>query len=198
MTGARTPMRRVLVIGSGGAGKSTIAAAIAERTGLPLIHLDACYWRAGWVETPPDEWAATVARLAAGDAWVMDGNYGGTLDARLAVCDTVIFLDLPRLVCLWGVLRRALRWRGRTRPDMGAGCPEQLPDREFLSWIWNYPRRRRPGILARLRALPAYRRVVILRSRRAARRWVAALAHEALVHDALAQEFESGAGGAPV
>jgi adenylate kinase family enzyme len=177
-----TPMRRVLVIGSGGAGKSTLAARIAERTGLPLIHLDACYWRPGWVETPPEEWTATVARLAAGDAWVMDGNYGGTLDARLAVCDTVIFLDLPRLVCVAGVVRRWLRWRGRSRPDLTPGCPEQL-SWEFLSWIWTYPARRRPGILARLRSLGADRRVVILHSRREAARFV----------DALAQESESPA-----
>ena len=180
-------MRRVLVIGPGGAGKSTLARAIAERVGLPLVHLDACYWRGGWVPTPADEWAATVARLTAGDAWVMDGNYGGTLDARLAACDTAIFLDLPRLVCLWGVVRRWLRYRGRTRPDLAAGCPEQL-SWEFVQWIWTYPRRRRPGVLARLRALEGGKRVVILRSRRAVRRFV----------ESLAQESESRAGGARV
>jgi adenylate kinase family enzyme len=184
---AAIPMRRVLVIGSGGAGKSTLAARIAERTGLPLINLDACYWRAGWVETPPDEWAATVARLTAGEAWVMDGNYGGTLDARLAACDTVVFLDLPRLVCLAGIARRWLRYRGRTRPDLPDGCPERLTW-EFVSWVWSYPRTRRPKILARLRALAAEKRVVILRSRRAVRHWV----------EGLAQESESRAGGVPV
>ena len=179
-------MRRVLVIGAGGAGKSTLAARVAERAGLPLVHLDACYWRAGWVPTPADEWAATVARLAAGDAWVMDGNYGGTLDARLAACDTVVFLDLPRLVCLWSVVRRWLRWRGRSRPDLPAGCPEQL-SWEFVWWIWTYPRRRRPAILARLGALAGEKRVVVLRSRRAAARWVAGLAQES--------ERRAGAGG---
>jgi adenylate kinase family enzyme len=179
------PMRRVLVIGSGGAGKSTLATWIAERTGLPLVHLDACYWRAGWVPTPADEWAATVARLTSADAWVMDGNYGGTLDARLAACDTVIFLDFPRLVCLASVVRRWLRYRGRSRPDLTPGCPEQL-SWEFVSWIWSYPRRRRPGILARLGALAGEKRVVILRSRREAARWL----------DELAQDSESRAVGA--
>ena len=179
-------MRRVLVIGSGGAGKSTLARGIAERTGLPLVHLDACYWRAGWVEPPADEWVATVARLTAGDAWVMDGNYGGTLDARLAACDTVVFLDLPRLVCLWGVVRRGLRYRGRTRPDLPDGCPEQL-SWEFVAWIWTYPRRRRPGVLARLRGLAGERRVVILRSRRAARGWVESLAQESESRAAVAR-----------
>jgi hypothetical protein len=77
------------------------AARLAERTGLPLIHLDAMYWRPGWVKTPKDEWSRTVDRLLTRDRWVMDGNYAGTLDRRLAACDTVIFLDLPRTVCLW-------------------------------------------------------------------------------------------------
>ena len=166
-------MRRVLVIGSGGAGKSTLAARIAERTGLPVVHLDALYWRPGWVPTPPDEWAARVAALCARDAWVMDGNYGGTLDMRLAACDTVIFLDLPRAVCVARVVRRWLRYRGRRRPDMAAGCDEQVTV-EFLRWIWDYPRSRRPGVLQRLAA--SGRDVVVLRSARAASRFVAALA----------------------
>src|SRR5215208_1590330 len=98
--------RRVLVIGSGGAGKSTLAARIAERSGLPLVHLDALYWRAGWVEAPKDEWARIVERLIAEPAWVMDGNYSGTLERRVAVADLVVFLDLPRLVCLTRIVRR--------------------------------------------------------------------------------------------
>ncbi len=191
MTSRHAPVRRVLVIGSGGAGKSTVAARIAERMGLPLVHLDACYWRAGWVETPADEWAAAVARLAAGEAWVMDGNYGGTLDLRLAACDTVIFLDLPRLVCLASVVRRWWRFRGRTRPDLTPGCPEQLTW-EFVWWIWTYPRRRRPGILARLRALDASKRVLIVRTRREASGVAERLARER------GQEFASRGGGGAV
>jgi adenylate kinase family enzyme len=159
-------VRRVLVIGSGGAGKSTFATRLGARTGLPVVHLDACYWHAGWEPTPSDEWARTVEALVARDAWVMDGNYGGTLDRRLAACDTVIFLDLPRVVCLRRVLWRWLRHLGRTRPDMAPGCPERL-SWEFLTWIWEYPRRRRPGILRKLDALAGTKRVVILRSPRA-------------------------------
>ena len=89
-------MRRVLVIGSGGAGKSRFAVALGRRLGLPVIHLDAHFWHAGWVETPAAEWRERRWRSwSAGEAWVMDGNYGGTMAQRLATCDTVIFLDLP-------------------------------------------------------------------------------------------------------
>jgi adenylate kinase family enzyme len=156
-------MQRVLVIGSGGAGKSTFATRLGERTGLPVIHLDALFWRAGWRETPRDEWARVVSGLLERDAWVMDGNYGGTLDARFTACDTVIFLDLPRRVCLWRVVRRWWRHRGRTRPDMADGCDERLT-LEFVQWVWQYPATRRPGILARLATLGRGQRAVVLRS----------------------------------
>jgi adenylate kinase family enzyme len=168
-------VRRVLVIGSGGAGKSTLARRLGERLALPVLHLDALYWRAGWVPTPPADWARRVDELLRRDAWVMDGNYGGTLDARLAACDTVVFLDLPRRVCLWRVVRRALRYRGRTRPDMAPGCPERLGP-AFLRWVWEYPRRRRPAVLRRLAALRADQRAVVLRSAAAVERFVGGLA----------------------
>ena len=165
-------MQRVLVIGSGGAGKSTLAAHIAARAGLPVIHLDSLYWRAGWVETPAGEWTRMVTELAARPSWVMDGNYGGTLDLRLAACDMVIFLDVPRLRCLTRVIWRWLRYRGRSRPDMAAGCDERL-DWEFVKWIWSYPSRRRPAVLAKL--APLGKSVAILRSTADVERFVAAL-----------------------
>lgn len=166
--------QRIMIIGAGGAGKSTLARAVGARLGLPVHHLDALHWHAGWVSTPPDAWARAVAALAAEPRWVIDGNYGGTLDVRLAACDTVVFLDLPRLVCLWGAVRRRWRYAGRARPDMAPGCPERLAP-EFLWWIWRYPRTRRPGILRRLAALPPGTQVVVLRSRRAVAQWLASL-----------------------
>jgi adenylate kinase family enzyme len=165
-------MRRVVVIGSGGAGKSTFAMRLGEATGLPVHHLDALYWHPGWVPTPDAEWDAKIAELAAGPAWIMDGNYGRTMDQRLAACDTAVFLDLPRTTCLARVLRRWLRYRGRARPDMSAGCPEQLT-LEFVRWVWRYPRDRRPAVLRCLAALGPDKRVVHLRSRREAERFLA-------------------------
>lgn len=156
-------MQKVLVIGSSGAGKSVFARRLAVRTGLPLIHLDAIYWKPGWVKTPKEAWARTVDELLARDRWVMDGNYAGTLDRRLAACDTVVFLDLPRSVCLWRAVKRRVTFRGSARPDMTPGCRERLTW-QFIRWIWEYPRRRRPGVLARLAALRPGQRAVVLRS----------------------------------
>jgi adenylate kinase family enzyme len=167
-------MRRVLIIGPGGSGKSTFARRLAERTGLPLHHLDALYWHAGWVPTPNEEWDRVVERLLGGDAWIIDGNYGRTLPTRLAACDTVVFLDLPRLTCMWRLLKRRVEFAGRQRPDLPEACPERL-SWEFLLWVWDYPRRRRPAIMERLRAVADRKRVVVLRDQADIERFLASL-----------------------
>lgn len=164
---SHSPMRKVLLIGSGGAGKSTLARNISARTGLPLVHLDALYWRAGWVEPPKDEWRRTVEALLREDAWVMDGNYGGTLDLRLAACDTVVYLNLPTWLCLWRVLKRRIAHRGTHRPEMAPGCNERL-NAEFLWWILTYRMKNHRAMLRRLAAAEGRgKRVVVLDSPRA-------------------------------
>ena len=166
-------MRRILIIGPGGAGKSTLARRLGQKLGLEVIHLDKFYWRPGWAEPPKDAWLKTLAGLAARDSWIMDGNYSGTLDLRLARCDTVVFLDLPRRVCLWRIVKRRRAYRAASRPDMAEGCPERLT-LEFFRWVWDYPRRSRPKVLARLAAAGQGKRIIRLRSRREVERFLAA------------------------
>ena len=163
-------VRRVAVIGCGGAGKSTFARALGARTGLPVIHLDEEHWRPGWVEPPDAEWAARVRALTERPQWIIDGNYRGTMGIRIAAADVVVFLDLPRLVCLAGVLRRNLGNRGRA--VQAPGCPEHL-DLAFLRWIWRYPRTDRPRVLRLLAEAGPGARVHRLRSRRAVRAFLA-------------------------
>ena len=163
------------VIGSGGAGKSVFSRELGERTGIPVIHLDALHWRPGWVEPPNDEWAALNRELVKAERWIIDGNYGATMAIRFAAADTVIFLDVARLVCLWSAITRSIRYRNRTRPDMAPGLREKI-DLAFLQWIWGYPKTRRPGILQLLQRLPSTTVVVRLRSRREMRDWLAAIA----------------------
>ena len=167
-------MKRIAIVGSGGAGKSTLAQQIGAVLGIAPVHLDALFWRPGWVETPREEWHATVRELVSGDTWILDGNYGGTLDIRLAAADTVIFLDLSRSVCLWRAVKRQFRFRGRTRPDMAPGCPERL-DREFLTWIWKYPTHSRPRVLQAVEQHAAGKHVIRLRSRAELARFLADL-----------------------
>lgn len=159
-------MKRVVVIGCGGSGKTTFSQRLGERLDIEVIHLDAIYWQAGWVRTPKDEWAARVGELLERDSWIIDGNYSGTREMRFAACDTIVFLDMPRYVCLYRVIRRFIRYRGRTRPEMAAACNEKM-DWEFFEWVWSYRNERRPGILADLERFRE-KQVVILRSSREA------------------------------
>lgn len=156
-------MKKVLVIGPGGAGKSTLANQLGERLKVEVLHLDKFYWQPGWVEMPKPEWLKTVEELLRRDEWIMDGNYSGTLDIRFKACDTIVFMDMPRLLCLWRVLKRAVMYRKRARPDMADGCQERLT-LEFILWIWNYPRRTRPKVLKLLESSPKEKRIVWLRS----------------------------------
>lgn len=161
-------MRRIALIGPGGAGKSTLARVLGERLGLPVFHLDGLYWKPGWVAPPRAEWLRLHAHVVGGEGWIIDGNYGGSMDVRLAAADTVVYLDLPRGVCVWRALRRAVLGRGRSRPDMAPGCPERV-DLKFLWWIWTYSARRRPALMQKLSALPPDTRVLRLRSDREVR-----------------------------
>ena len=164
-------MQKVLVIGSSGAGKSHFSTRLGARTGLPVIHLDQHHWRSGWTEPAKDVWRSQVEELLKGEQWIIDGNYGGTMELRLAACDTVIFLDLPRHVCTWRVLQRAIQYYGRNRPDLADGCPERI-DWEFVKWTWNYPKRSRPAVLERLARVADKVTVVTLRSDREVERFL--------------------------
>ncbi len=155
-------MQRVLVIGRGGAGKSVFSRKLGARLGLPVVHLDVHYWKPGWTEPAPHEWRSTLEHLLSEPSWIMDGNYGGSLERRIKSADTVIMLDVPRLTCLWRLLRRRL---SRTpRVDVSSGCPERLP-LSFVAWVWGYPKHHRPRILRILAASRSAKAIHILRSR---------------------------------
>jgi len=173
--------RRILVLGSGGAGKSTFARRLGEIIELPVIHLDRHFWQPGWKEPDDERWLDTVRELAAGERWIMDGNYSRTLHVRVPRADAIVFLDLPRRICIAGAVRRWLRQRGEVREDMAPGCPESF-DPAFLLWIWNYPRRSRAEVLRAMEAAGPGVETVTLHSRAESTRFLAGVeraAHEA-------------------
>jgi len=155
-------LKRVVIIGSGGAGKTSLAMDLGKKLGIPVHHLDAIFWRPGWKPMERREFEAAQHDLIGAPAWVIDGNYGGTMELRLAAADTIIFMDLPRVTCLLGALKR--RIQQRSRPDKVVENRERLT-LEYLLWIWNYRSTRMPGILKRLEDLRDEKTIIILRSR---------------------------------
>ena len=164
-------MERISIIGSGGAGKSTLAVRLGEILRLPVIHLDRLHWRPGWVEPPKEEWRRKAEEIVTAERWIIDGNFGGTMDIRLAASDTIVFLDFPRAICTWRVIKRRIKYRKGTRPDMGEGCPEKL-DLEFVGWVWNFASHTKPAIEERLGRLPADKRLIRLTSPRAVKKFL--------------------------
>lgn len=138
-----------MIIGCCGSGKSTLAIKLSRLLQLELIHLDQYYWKKGWVEPEKVEWEAKVAALSEKTAWVMDGNYSGTIDIRMKKADTIIFLDFPTSKCVFRVLKRVWSNYGKSRPDMPPGCPERF-SLEFLHYVLTFNKIKRPIILDKL------------------------------------------------
>ncbi len=127
---AATVGRRVVVTGLAGSGKSTFARSLADRTGLPIIHLDLHFWKPGWVAPTPEEWSDKQRQVLAGDRWIADGNYHDTLGLRLELADTIVVLDTPWQVCFGRALRRGFRRTG----DMPEGCDDSAWRRLRDEW----------------------------------------------------------------
>ena len=155
--------KRIIIIGSSGGGKSTLARQLGDITGLPVIHLDNVFWNPNWVETPKDIWLEKVTELLKGEQWIIDGNYGGTMKLRAEAADTIIYLDFKRYICLYRVLKRRIQNQGKTRPDMCEGCKEKI-DLEFIRWVWTYPKKK-PGVEKLLASLED-KNIIVLRSKK--------------------------------
>ena len=166
-------MERILIIGCGGAGKSTLARQLGEKTGLPVVHLDQLFWHPGWVESTKDEIDAKIMEELGKPRWIMDGNYNRTLPMRLQKCDTVIYLDFSRFVCLLGVLKRVLTTYGTVRPDMAEGCPERF-DLDFIKWVWNFNKTKRERYYRLLNEAEGIEKIV-LKNRRMVKRFLRSL-----------------------
>jgi adenylate kinase family enzyme len=155
-------MRRIVIIGCSGAGKSTLARQLGELTSLPVIHLDAVIWQPGWVMMERANEVSVLQQLVERPEWIIDGSYMSTASPRLAAADTIIFLDFPRWLCLWRIVKRVIKYYGQVRPDMGEGCPERW-DWGFMHWVWTYRRKQRPLLLEKVKQHVKEGQVLIFR-----------------------------------
>ncbi|MBM7621105.1 adenylate kinase family enzyme [Bacillus tianshenii] len=156
-------MKKVVIIGSGGSGKSTLARQLGEKLKINVYHLDALFWKPNWVGVPKDKQIKVQNDLMKEEEWIIDGNYGGTMEIRLNAADTIIFLDIHRTICVYRAFKRMLQYRNKIRPDMGEGCEERF-DLDFIKWIWDYPITKRPGILKKLEQLSEDKQVIMIKS----------------------------------
>ena len=151
-------MKRIMIIGCPGSGKSTFARSLTEKTGLPLHYLDMMYWNPDRTTKPKEEFRAALRETVALPEWIIDGNYGSTLELRMEACDTVIFLDYPVEVCIAGVEER----RGKPRSDMP--WVETEPDLEFIEFVRKYNEESRPRVIELLEKYKE-KNIIIFKSR---------------------------------
>ncbi len=152
-------MKKIMIIGCPGSGKSTFSRALHEKTGIPLYHLDMMFWNADRTTVEKQVFMEPLQNAMEQDEWIIDGNYGSTIELRLAACDTVFFLDYPVEVCLQGIRQR----RGKPRSDMPWFETEE-EDAEFINFIKSYNSESRPQVMALLEKY-AHKNIYIFRSR---------------------------------
>ena len=133
-------MRKIIVIGCPGSGKSTFSRALCKRTGLPLYHLDMMYWNEDRTTVEKSVFRERLSAVLKKDEWIIDGNYASTMEERIRACDTVVFLDYPLNICLEGIEARI----GKARSDMP--WVETEPDGEFIEYVKRFNQEQRPRI----------------------------------------------------
>lgn len=163
-------MKRAIVIGCSGSGKSHFSRLLRDKTGLPLHHLDRIYWKEDGSILPKPEFRAKLQQLLDGDRWIIDGNYNSTMEMRMQVCDTVFFLDYPTEVCLAGILQR----KGKPRSDMAWKNPLEDDDAEFMDFVKNFNRVNRPQIYALLEGY-SNKNIVVFKSREDSEKYLKSL-----------------------
>jgi adenylate kinase family enzyme len=167
-------MKRVMIIGGPGSGKSFLAKRLHAITGLPLYHLDRLQWRPGWQAPPQEDWHSTVAGIAAREEWIMDGGYRNSFHLRMPRADTILWLDLPRRIAFPRVLKRMALYFGRVREDAAPGCPERF-DMGFLKWAWTFRRTHAAKYRLALAAHASHARVTIFTGAREVNSFLASL-----------------------
>jgi adenylate kinase family enzyme len=171
------PVQRILVIGTTGSGKTTLARAIAGRLGLPHGEQDAWNHQPGWQPAPTEQFRAQVAAFTAQSAWVMDGNYSKAQDIGWSRADTLVWLDYPAPLVFWRLLRRTVR-RVVTQQELWNGNRESLRGQfsreSVLPWFFRTHWKRRRETPQRIAQFPQLG-VIRLRSPGEAARWLASL-----------------------
>ena len=152
-------MRKIIVIGCPGSGKTTFAEKLRDKTGLPLYYLDAVWHRPDRTHISREEFDLRLSEILSGDSWIIDGNYSRTVERRMEACDTVFLFDLPAEVCLEGAISRL----GRGRYDMPWIDTELDP--RLKTEIGEFGERNLPKIYSLIEKCRYEKTVIIFKSR---------------------------------
>lgn len=155
--------RRIAVIGPPGSGKSTMSLKLGKITHFKVYHMDKLYWKPGWTEPDRAEFEKSVLDIVNLETWIIDGNYSAWLEPRIEKADTILFLDFKKGIRTYRILKRIVKWHGRTRPDMSDDCIERF-ELEFLRFVWNYGKTERPKTLRLLEETKVENKVITLRN----------------------------------
>lgn len=158
-------MKRIVILGCAGCGKSTLASKLGKKLNIPVFHLDTIYWKANWQEEDKEVFVDKQRKMIENPAWILDGNYRDTLEMRVEPCDTVIYLDYPRRVAIFGIFKRYLQYRNKQRDSIAEGCKEKI-DRSFFKWVWNFKKNAKPRIFEKLKKYENTKNILIFKNRK--------------------------------
>jgi adenylate kinase family enzyme len=149
-------MKRVVIVGRGASGKSTLARRLGDITGLPVTEVDKLFWQPGLIATPRQRWIEMQEQLVVEDRWIMDGDLGpyDAVEVRLRAADTIIFLDFSLVSCAWRAIRRS-----RERAD-------------FWRWLLAYRYQSRPNLRSAIANHAHNAKLYVFRSPKALARFV--------------------------
>ncbi|MEK4198612.1 topology modulation protein [Cytobacillus sp. FSL K6-0265] len=160
-------MKKIMVIGiSAGVGKSTFARKLGEKLQINVHHLDTLYWLPNWQASSEERFIHLQQDIAKQPVWIIEGNYTGTFSIRTAEADTIIYLELLLLTCLYRIVKRRIQFHKKSRPDMTNGCQEKI-DWAFIKFVVSTYYRRKKKMYERFRTLKKEKpelKVVILRN----------------------------------
>ncbi len=143
---AERRVKRILIVGVAGSGKTTFSRKLGKALNLEVHHLDRYYWKPGWVETGTEEWENILTKLLTKESWIIEGNYSNTFRMRAQYAEKIFMFDPPRAKSVYRISKRIFKSKFgiEKRTDLGEGCREKWFDKNFFKWVWNYNRNIRP------------------------------------------------------
>ena len=153
-------IKRIAIVGNAGSGKTTLSTKLAAKLNLALYHLDRYFWKPNWQEPDRSEFIKIHDRLCDKEEWIIEGISTKTASYRFERADMIVFLDVPRMICLWRIFKRMIQnWN---KEICAPGCRERGPTRKFLSFVWNFDKNRKPTILDMIRKYKEDKKIYVI------------------------------------